>query len=337
MSKLRTRVLLRECVKAILSEDDGGFGGGMMGIGGGGDLGYGMHFGSGEDMYKIFVKPFVDVVQVTAGKSKEASQKLQTLLHVAFETIATTLIPVLSSDYKEIFAKEEERINKIKGEYTDVYKATRDAFKNHDFLCSAFFYNPTAFLTTAFVEHAPAAALNMMSVLSGGTIDKELMGIKKQFSGGGGKKHEAVMREDEEGQPSKLSQFSQALTSKELMGKLSQSPVVQKMEHEGMQAVRQTLSDVYKHAKGVLSARSLEDLQKVAKKPIPGMDKLAQIPQEARQGSEQQILKGVKDSMKSFYVKSLEAQVKQYVDAGTPANHPYVADYQKVINKIKAL
>ena len=41
--------------------------------------------------------------------------------------------------------------------------------------------------------------------------------------------------------------------------------------------------------------------------------------------------------MKEFYVKQLEGQVKAAVEAGVPQSHPYVTDYQKVIQRIKSL
>lgn len=336
MSNLRTRVLLREYVRTVLAEEgDGGFGmGDMFGAAGGGPSGYGMHFGSEEEMYKIFVKPFVDVVQVAAGKGKEVSQRLQTLLHVAFETVATTVIPILSSDYGEIFAKEEERLNKIKSEYADVYKATWDAFKDHDVMCAAFFYDPVSFLSAEFVSHAPSVAFKVMSILSGGTIDDELLKIKKAVALPH-KKHEGVMKEDEEGD--KPSRVVQALTNKELLDKLSQSQKVQQLQREGQAMVRETLKEVFKHAQTVLRAKSLSDIQRFVKKPIKGMDKLQQVPEQERAQGEQQLLKGVKESMKSFYVKSLEAQVKEAVSSGVPQGSKYVSDYTSVINKIKNL
>ncbi len=335
MSNLRTRVLLREYVQAILSEDGDGFGmGDMFGAGGGGPSGYGMHFGSEDEMYKIFVKPFVDVVQVTAGKSKEVSQRLQTLLHTAFETVATTVIPVLSSDYGKIFAKEEQRLSKIKSEYADVYKATWDAFKDHDVMCAAFFYDPVSFLTAEFVSNAPAAAFKVMSILSGGTIDNELLQIKKTLAPSG-KKHEGVMKEDEG--KDKPTRVAQALSNKELLDKLSQSQKLQQLKREGQAMVRETLKDVFKHAQGVMRAKNVADLQRLVKKPIKGLDKLQQVPEQERAQGEQQLLKGVKESMKAFYVKSLEAQVKEAVSAGTPQTSQYVQDYVGVINKIKNL
>ena len=67
------------------------------------------------------------------------------------------------------------------------------------------------------------------------------------------------------------------------------------------------------------------------------MDKLAQVPEHERQKLEQAILDGAKKSMKSFYIKNLQAQVKQALDGGISQDSEYVRDYQNVIRKIESL
>lgn len=332
---LREQWMLRECIRELLAEDGEGSMGGFMG-GGPADMGYGMHFGSGEDLYKIFVQPFVDVGQTVAGKGKELSQNVQTLLHTAFETVATTLIPVLSSDYKQIFAAEKQRIDKIRGEYADVYKRTWDAFDNHDLLVASFMYDPSRFLTQKFIEQSPKVAAKLMSVLTGGTIDPELNGIIGSVKSG---KHEGAIREDGE-QPApdpKRQALVQGLLNPELLKQVSSSQRVQEMEREGKAMVQDTLKQVWQHAQKVMRAKSVQDLQHMVKKPIPGLDKLKQVPEQERQQGEQQLISNTKAAMKSFYIKSLEAQAKAAVDAGTPSDHPYVKAYQSVIGKIKAM
>src|SRR3990167_1642756 len=113
--------LLREYIRELLAENDGHAGGdggaGAVMAMGAGMSPYGMHFGDGNDLYKIFIKPFTDVVQTTVGKTKELSQAAQTLTKVAFEAVATSLIPVLSSQYGEIFKKEKIAMDKIRKQY----------------------------------------------------------------------------------------------------------------------------------------------------------------------------------------------------------------------------
>lgn len=359
--------LLREYIRHLIIEDfDGGDIGYMGGFGGGG---YGMYFASPDDMYSTFVKPFVDVVDVTAGKAKELSEKTKTLLKVAFETIATTVIPILRDSYGEIFKEEEEAIDRIRSEYADVYQATWDAFANHDVLVAAFMYNPVAFLTMGFAKRVPVAAAKLLSVVSAGELDPHIgkairtskarkskgsskggfggvgygYGGSLGSSGGGWSSYtggdftptESIVREDaSKPEPNPIAKLAADPRVKEL---LSSNPLVQKMEREGQEIVRGTLKRVYEQARAVAHARSLVDLQRALGKQLPGMDKLQQLPENERRSAEQQLLVMVKKSAAEFYVKSLQAQAKSAIGAGVPREHPYVKTYEDVIKKINSL
>lgn len=324
---------------------------------------YGAQYGSKDDMYKTFIKPFVDVVQTTAGKTKELSQKAQTLTKVAFEAIATSLIPILRDDYKEIFAKEKKAMQKIRQEYAEVYQSNWDALLNDDLQVAAFFYNPAAFFTVHAARKAPAILLNIISVLTGGELDDWVEKVKTKVkspvkkdrhgtkfvnqtykkgdkthlpSGGPGygvNYYEGRLREDKQGAPD----VAQLLSSEKLKARIQQSPIVQKMQQSGQAIHRGTLEQVFKQAQAVMSANSLQDLQNKTGSKMPGLDKLQQVPQQERQGAERAILDVTKKSMKEFYVKSLEDQAKAAAAAGVPEDSGFVQDYYSIISKIKAL
>lgn len=349
MSALRTRVLLREYVRTALAEDFGGDLGGFgdMGGMGGGMGGYGEIVG-GDQLYDIFVQPFVNAIGHAAGKTKELSQKGITLLKVAFETVATSLIPFLKDDYANIFAHEKKELDKIRSEYGKYYQATWDAFKNEDIMIAAFMYRPDLFVTVDLAQKAPKVAAKLLSVLSGGALDKVLSGIihgKKDDEGGGaedfwsqvskhaGKKHEGILREDDDGN----NVIAKLVANKKVKQVLANSEATQKSAKLGQEMVRNTLKQVFDQAHGVLSAKSLEDLQKKVGKKLPGLDKLAKVPDQERQKAEQELLIATKKMMKEFYVKQLEGQVKKALDAGVPHDHPFIHDYNSVIAKIKAV
>lgn len=347
MAELRTKRLLRECIKEMLAEDlssAGDYGGLGLGMGSG-DMPYGAAFGSSEQMYNVFVKPFTDVVKTAAGKTKEMSQKSQTLLSVAFEAAATSLIPWLSSDYNEIFAKEKQEIDKIRSEYGDVYKANWDAFKDNDIMIAAFAYRPDLFLTAAMAKKTPKVAAKLLSVLSGGSLDRVLGKLLRSASGGSrrgpdgpGVPMEGHLREeDTEGQVKDPSPLERLVANSKVKDLLANSPRVQQMSHVGQNLVQGTLRSVFSQAQNVMSARSLGDLQRKVGKKLPGLDKIDQVPEEERQKAEEQLVAGVKQGMKAFYLKSLETHVKEAVEAGVPKEHPFVQDYLRVISKIKAL
>ena len=374
---MSTERLLREYVRAILTEDQGGTDASagytahdIMSSAGAMNP-YGMHYGSGNDLYKAFIKPFVDVAQTTAGKAKEMSVKTQTLVKVAFETVATTLIPILRNDYADIFKAEKSSLAKIRSEYGEVYKSNWDAIFQDDVQIAAFFYSPVAFLTVGFARKAPKAALELVSILSGGQLDGWVDQVRTKvksvgtaskshkndnpFGNGTYKKgdkthlpnggpgygrdyYEGVVREaPEQAANEGLESVVKLLSSDKLKAKLSKSSVVKKMENSGRAVVQHTLEQVFKQAQGVLTASSLQDLQNKTGSKLKGMEKLSQIPQQERQRAEQEIISAAKKSMKEFYVKNLEGQVKAAVAAGVPEDSAYVQDYQRIIGKIKAL
>lgn len=346
---MKSDKLLREYIREVIVETggDGGAADIMMSDAAVGP--YGMHFGSSEDLYKIFVKPFADVVQTTVGKTKELSQQAQTVVKVAFESVMTTLIPVLSDSYSEIFAKEKNELDKIRNEYSEVYKANWDAFKDNDVLAAAFMYAPTALLTIQFARKSPGVAAKMISALSGGTLDGFLKKVADKFpnwnSPGGptglgrrddgpGVPMEGILREDGD---KKQPDVAEILTNKKVIAALQNSPVVKRMEQQGQAMVRHTLEQVFKQAQAVMTAKTLQDVQHKTGAKLKGLDKLAQVPPQERQKLEQTMLASAKKSMKEFYVKNLQAQVKQAIDGGISQNSTYVNDYQNVIRKIQAL
>lgn len=345
---MATEQLLRQYVRSVLREDDSGGVYSSLASADAMQNPYGVSFGSGEELYNIFVRPFTDVVQTAAGKTKELSQRTLTLLHVAFEAVATSIIPILRDDYAQIFAKEKDSLDKIKREYSDVLQRTWDAFMDHDVLLAAFLYSPASFITAGMVKKSPTAVAGILSVLSGGELDNWLAKVGKAFDfstgaqsqankdvggKGGFGYYEGLVREDGK----QLPPVEKVLANDKVIARVSDSEVTKKLERVGKELVQGTLKGIYKQAHAVSSAKSLEDLQKKLGKPLKGMDKLKKVPQAEREKAEQPILAGAKKSMLAFYVKNLQGLAKQAVDAGVPQDSPYVQDIVRVASKIKAL
>jgi hypothetical protein len=184
MADLKVEQILRAHIRKIIKEDGegGGFGGDFglsTGIGGA----WGMGYGIGKDLGK-FLDPFIDVAKTAVGKTKELSVKAQTLARVSIEALLVTLVPFCSDDYGKIFEKEKQDMERLKNEYGEVYQRTWDAFKNEDFLCSAFFYSPQSLLTTVAITQAPAATVKLLSILSGGRLDSLLDRILAKYPSG---------------------------------------------------------------------------------------------------------------------------------------------------------
>ena len=74
---MSTERLLRQYIRVLLKEegDHAGYTPHDIMMSAGSMSPYGMHYGSGNDMYNTFIPPFVDVFQTTAGKTKELSRR----------------------------------------------------------------------------------------------------------------------------------------------------------------------------------------------------------------------------------------------------------------------
>lgn len=379
-----TQALLEQFVREVLNEDDTGaiysdlrgmdmhspwHGMGHHGSHGGYGMGgmgpYGARFGSGNDLYRVFVKPFVDVVDTAVGKTKELSARAQTLAHVAFEALVTTLVPFFSDSYKEIFAGEKKRLAAIRNEYKDVYQSNWDAFRDNDVFWTAFCYAPWAIMTIKFVKQSPRTAGRLVSALTGGSADRVLgrmlgdwnrgyrppitglnyTGTSSGMGADTGIHAEGLVREDDEGKTRKkkkddrgrLDKAAQVLTSPKFIDQLRDSPITKDLAQETQAAVRESLSTVYKEAQAVLTSRSVQDLQQKSGKKIPAAQGLAEVPAEQRKVLEEAALAGFREAMKKMYVEGLEARVKQALAGGIPEDSPFIVDHRRVIAKIKAL
>ena len=301
----------------IIREDDGaGFGS----YGGYANFGtyspYGVHYASSDALYNTFIKPFVDVVDVTIGKTQELSQRAQTLLKVAFETIASTIIPVLQSDYSKIFEEEQKNLEKIKNEYAEVYNSTWEAFKNKDVALMAFFAFPGIVLTSQFAKKAPKSTYKLLHVLSGGSFNNwyenilNKSGLNPKYNTSALSKAwgESLIREDtivkDKPKGTKKISIGDIITNKKFVDAALDNPDVKRMQLEAQKTIINTLNEVYKHAHDIMNVNSLEQLSKVIKEPIDGIDELNKIPPQQKKVAEENLLKTLKSSMKEMYVKN---------------------------------
>lgn len=343
------RSLIREYVSIIKENEGGGdYGGfGYSGFGYSGGGYYGVHFATNEQMYDIFVRPFVDVFKVAAAETKKISVRAQTALTVAFETIVTSLLPIFADSYDDIFKAEHDRIKKIKADYADVYREVFDSFKNMDVLLPAFMFAPHLFLTAQLVRHAPHKAAHVISILSGGRFDNVPVmrtflhsvtpARRTQSRPGESFPLESVIREEKGDKKDNIDKLIKFLSNEKVQREMKTSSVVRDMSKMGKEITFDTLNDVIKHAQSVLGAKSIDDLLRVAKKNVPGVEKLKKLPDDQRVAAEAKLLSTVKESMKNFYVGPLEQRIKAYENAGVSSSHPFILAHKRAIEKIKGM
>lgn len=330
--------LLREYVKQILVEDAyGGFD-----ISSGADGPYGASFGSGKDLYNVFVKPFTDVVDTAVGQSKELSQRAQTVAKVAFEALATSIVPTLADDFDQIFKQEQAALDKLKAQYKDVYDATWTAFKDNDVVSAAFLYAPSAVITAKVAQQAPIQTVKLLNVLTGGNLDGFLSKVVKKFKLGDEKK--PLDRDSGPGLPEgrivelhkKANSFADILTQRGVRQAVEKNPKTSQMSDQARKIVDGSLNKVLHSAQAVVSAKSIEDLQNKLGTKIKGVDKLAQVPEAERQKLEQALLTNVKKSALLVYIKGIEQQIQQAIKGGIPESHPFITVHKELLTRLKA-
>jgi hypothetical protein len=316
--------LLREYIKRTLSEDyyggEGGFSTDYHTAAGALAPG---RFGSGEDLYSTFIRPFVDIFKVAVGKTKEVAIATKTLLSVALQTVLTTIFPIFETNYVKTFEDYEDDIKEVKNEYKEVYDRllSSDVFSG-DAAFLAFLASPA--LASAFLvgKKAPSVIKDTLSVVTGGFSDDVYRSIKKGSSeteswllGGKGKKSRVgegrLLEAEASGTritPEKI------LKSKVFLSKISESPKLKEMQKVAQRTYRETLQKIYKQAEDVLkNAKTIEDIEKIAKKPIKDIEKLKGLQGQERDKAEKLLITGIRKSMKEYYVKKLKEQVDSVV------------------------
>ena len=100
---------------------------------------------------------------------------------------------------------------------------------------------------------------------------------------------------------------------------------------------QKTVKAAFEQASGVLNAKSIDQIEKITGKKLPGTDKLNKLKPEEKKTAEQQLLSNAKASMKKFYSAHASDEAKKLTDAGIPDSHPFVKTYNNLANKIKSL
>lgn len=340
MNSKNDKRILKEYVVEILKEEDA-LGTGDYTTHGG--LGWGV-YGQPGALYKAFVEPLKDVIGVAVGKTKEMARKSITLLQIAFEATMTTLIPFLTDSYDEIWAAEARDIDKIRSEYGEYYRKADEFFSGGP-LALAMIAFPGPTLLGKFAKEAPGAAKSILSVATGGISDRYL----DRRSGGSRKgpgsifdsyaiNYENLLSEDAKGPEEKKEKtLADKIGSRKFIdAMLDRSPTMVAAARDAQEIYRATLDRAFEQASEVLSAKSIEDIEKATGEQIDAATELQKIQGSEREKAEQELLKTVKKSIKQMYIARLKNQIKPAIEA-FGEDHPYVLGYQEVIDKIKAL
>jgi len=386
--------LLREYVKALLVEDDtGGAGyGGYGGVGGGG--GYGMGKAPGGSLKSIFIDPFIDAGKVIKASGTKAILRIKTLAKVAIETVLTTMIPFLQSNYTAIFANEKEALKKLREKYKDAFAAVDKAYGGDAMLVS-FMLSPEAWVGGMFAKKSPELVMEILGTLAVGNenlvkyftdVKKRLRAIDKEFQDASVSNYKidsagnlqsprgpyntprkrAFLKKagvnagfEHPGQQiaeapvptapvapaapvaqdaaSKKAEIVMAmLKDARITQQIAGTPMAQQMKAEANTLVQHLSTSILQEAQRVLSAQSLQDIQKITGKPVnvPGLEEM-QGPDRA--SLEAAVLTQTKAAMKSFYVTKLKEEIGKIEAQGVDPNNLYIKTLNDTLSKVSAL
>jgi hypothetical protein len=367
--RMLRETIKRALIESILKEDDTGAVYSAMASanadimshsGGMGGNSLGMHYSSDEKFIKAFVDPFADVIKTALGSTKEIMRKAGTVLNVAFNTLATTLIPFLKASYTDVFENERADIQKLRGEYGQVYDRVWATFTNHDTQLLAFMCSPGAFITGKMAAASPKTAVQLLDVATGG----QLRGVLSRYfdktvhgKGGGnvssfwGRVGEdriesfgesvlttfgkPLLLEDDENkkvkQTSDYAEFYKAVLDPSFVNAaLGKSSFAKKMSKSAMDVNDKTLHKIKDTVEPVLKADSANELAGLVKKHVD----LSKVPQEERERAESALLKTVNESTMKFNTAVISARIK---DAGVDKNSAFYAHNAKLISELNSL
>lgn len=310
-----TEKLLREYIRETLLLEAGGDGAMTYNGGYGGYLQY----GSTEDLTNAFLKPFTDVIKTTAGKAKEISLDIQSMIKVGLHVIWTSVNPAIETEFTRLFEERSDSIKSIRSQYKEVYDSNWDAIKSEDAIMFAFLYNPIPVVMGGAAKAVPAATLGILDTISGGWITrlKEKMGGKTPSAKKN--KNESYLRENK-GQIS--------LDNKELVAKSLNTPkalhlinTVRDIVHEN---IEKTLELFYKY----YEVKSLEEIEKNTGVVLDS----SKITDEMRKDEAivKQLLMSYKLGIKNQILTGVDSHISIVLDGGIPDSSEYISKYKNL-------
>lgn len=355
--------LLKEYISTVVVEDDGGGFGGDYGdvygamsdspYGGGG-------YGAGS-LYKIFVEPFVDVYKVAKAEVSKMAVRTRTALKVGVETLLTTFLPFLGSDYDKIFADQKSQLAQIQKKYQSVFDRIDSALLHNDVVITAFLLNPAVVLGAGLIKKAPDAVMETVEVLLGPnpsasaskyfnelknsykaavrelSAEKQAAGRKtKSLSGGISDSIErrfgSQLNEAEGVKQSPEDILVQGLKNPELVNALKNSEIAKEMRTATKAVIVKTANELAKSVSNIMSVQTLEQLK--TKFPSVDISEFGDVPEAELKSVEGPVLKQVKEAAKNLYKKKLEEQIAATAEAGLGEDSQLASIYNKIASRL---
>jgi hypothetical protein len=139
----------------------------------------------------------------------------------------------------------------------------------------------------------------------------------------------------------KESEFEEIL--KNIFEKSLVSPAAQEMRDTAKTAYRDSLSEIYSQAETVLEKmKGIDDLEKFLGSESNAevkteIEKIKKLEPQQKKTAEEQLIKGIRESTKEFYVQDLSSRIKAALSQGVSEKSQYIKDYEQTLENIKKL
>jgi hypothetical protein len=368
--------LLESYIIELLREDFGGdFGGyggdyGGYGFGGGGGMGMGYgSFGTGEDLYKTFIEPFVDVVKTAKASGEQVSVNVSALLQVAIKSLLTAAIPLWKEDYKTIVDKEtkeikniydhaDDKIKAIRDKYGEVFKRTDEAFWTPDNVLIASMLAPGAMITLEAVHSAPIAVLSLLQSIFAGSDKAQtyLEGIKSKFAEvkritgrwvldpkedikAAAKKHKIPVQQEKHARVAwnaGLGAMANAIKSTAIQKELKKGKYAQNLDKQVSDVAKGNIDMMMQKLESIAKVNSITELEKATGNKVD-LSRLEHARPENKEKLEKMIIDKYREAHKRFWILNIENKIKDLLKLGVPADAQYVQEYKNALQRMKSV
>jgi regulator of RNase E activity RraB len=131
-------------------------------------------------------------------------------------------------------------------------------------------------------------------------------------------------------------EVARALKNPDVQKEIARSPYAAQMRGDAKALAADIERRVLGEASRVLSAQSLEDLQKILGRPVE-VSNLQTLDPQDQEAEKAAVLSQVKLAAKDFYLQALKADVEGLQKDGVDPNNLYIQALQSIISKIAAL
>jgi len=319
-----------------------------------------------DDLKKIFVSPFKDVLSISKGSLSKISSRALNTAEVLTKGLLATIIPAFSVHYEEIFDKERKRRQKVEAKYREIFEKNREyLFGNDEAKLLSFMLNPALYLTSYAVYQVPKQALETSGFLlkrdkysqrrikqALGTIEKA---FEKEFGkdsmmGRRSKKETPSLNKDAFGE-AKMNIFArllneqkpndemvqqalEVLNDERVQQALQNSPIVRGLKRDAERMVDETIKDIQDEVNNLNRIRNIEEMGNIIGRDVEKELRAQNIPEEELKQAKEVALKQVKSSVLGTYLKLAQKNLEEFKNLKLSDELGLVKKWERLISEI---